>query len=195
MKQLRAIVIFLLISLPMATQAAWQLDNDASSVSFNSIKNGQVVESHYFKSISGSIEANQASVSIDLSSVETAIGIRNERMQAMLFETGTYPVATITAILDREDVVALQSKATSTLQLPITIELHGQQANATVPVLVTRSADRIKVSSQRPVIIQASTFKLAAGIEALRKIAGLQSITLSVPVSFSLNFEALQLED
>ena len=195
MKQLRAIVIFLLISLPMATQAAWQLDNDASSVSFSSIKNGQVVESHYFKSISGSIEANQASVSIDLSSVETAIGIRNERMQAMLFETGTYPVATITAILDREDVAALQSKATSTLQLPITIELHGQQANATVPVLVTRSADRITVSSQRPVIIQASTFKLAAGIEALRKIAGLQSITLSVPVSFSLNFEALQLED
>ena len=57
MKQFRAIVIFLLISLPMATQAAWQLDNDASSVSFNSIKNGQVVESHYFKSISGSIEA------------------------------------------------------------------------------------------------------------------------------------------
>ena len=113
----------------------------------------------------------------------------------MLFETGTYPVATITAILDREDVAALQSKATSTLQLPITIELHGQQANATVPVLVTRSADRITVSSQRPVIIQASTFKLAAGIEALRKIAGLQSITLSVPVSFSLNFEALQLED
>ena len=195
MKQLRAIVIFLLISLPMATQAAWQLDNDASSVSFNSIKNGQVVESHYFKSINGSIEANQASISIDLSSVETAIGIRNERMQAMLFETGTYPVATITAILDREDVAALQSKATSTLQLPITIELHGQQANATVPVLVTRSADRITVSSQRPVIIQASTFKLAAGIEALRKIAGLQSITLSVPVSFSLNFEALQLED
>ena len=195
MKQFRAIVIFLLISLPMATQAAWQLDNDASSVSFNSIKNGQVVESHYFKSINGSIEANQASVSIDLSSVETAIGIRNERMQAMLFETGTYPVATITAILDREDVAALQSKATSTLQLPITIELHGQQANATVPVLVTRSADRITVSSQRPVIIQASTFKLAAGIEALRKIAGLQSITLSVPVSFSLNFEALQLED
>lgn len=195
MKQLRAIVIFLLISLPMATQAAWQLDNDASSVSFNSIKNGQVVESHYFKSINGSIEANQASISIDLSSVETAIGIRNERMQAMLFETGTYPVATITAILDREDVAALQSKATSTLQLPITIELHGQEANATVPVLVTRSADRITVSSQRPVIIQASTFKLAAGIEALRKIAGLQSITLSVPVSFSLNFEALQLED
>ena len=195
MKQLRAIVIFLLISLPTATQAAWQLDNDASSVSFNSIKNGQVVESHYFKSISGSIETNQASVSIDLSSVETAVGIRNERMQAMLFETGTYPVATITAILDREGVAALQSKATSTLQLPITIELHGQQANATVPVLVTRSADRITVSSQRPVIIQASTFKLAAGIEALRKIAGLQSITLSVPVSFSLNFEALQLED
>lgn len=195
MKQLRAIVIFLLISLPMATQAAWQLDNDASSVSFNSIKNGQVVESHYFKSINGSIEANQASISIDLSSVETAIGIRNERMQAMLFETGTYPVATITAILDREDVAALQSKATSTLQLPITIELHGQEANATVPVLVTRSADRITVGSQRPVIIQASTFKLAAGIEALRKIAGLQSITLSVPVSFSLNFEALQLED
>ena len=195
MKQLRAIVIFLLISLPMATQAAWQLDNDASSVSFNSIKNGQVVESHYFKSINGSIEANQASISIDLSSVETAIGIRNERMQAMLFETGTYPVATITAILDREGVAALQSKATSTLQLPITIELHGHQVNATVPVLVTRSADRITVSSQRPVIIQASTFNLAAGIEALRKIAGLQSITLSVPVSFSLNFEALQLQD
>ena len=195
MKQFCAIAMFLMVSLPMATQAAWQLDNDASAVSFNSIKNGQVVESHYFDSISGGIEANQATVNIDLSSVETAIAIRNERMQAMLFETGMYPVAMVTADLDSVDIDAVKSKPTSTLDLPITIALHGKQASVTVPVLVTHTADRITVTSQRPVVIQASTFGLAAGIEALRKIAGLQSITLAVPVSFSLSFEEVQAEN
>lgn len=191
MKQFLRIASYLIVSLPIAVQAAWQINNDASAVSFNSIKNGQVVESHYFHTVTGNIDGTKAIVNIDLSSVETAIPIRNERMQSMLFDIGVYPMATVTAELNAKAIANLKTTGAATLILPVTIDLHGQQANATVAVFVTQTADRITVTSQRPVVIQASTFGLTAGLESLREIAGLQSITLSVPVSFSLSFEEI----
>ncbi|MED5420009.1 MAG: YceI family protein, partial [Pseudomonadota bacterium] len=41
----------------------------------------------------------------------------------------------------------------------------------------------------RPVIVNAWEFALGEGVEALRAIAGLDSISLAVPVSFVLAFD------
>jgi len=46
------------------------------------------------------------------------------------------------------------------------------------------------VVSERPVVISATQFGLAEGVESLRKIAGLPSISVAVPVSFVLSFNA-----
>jgi hypothetical protein len=43
--------------------------------------------------------------------------------------------------------------------------------------------------SKKPVVVNAPEFKLAEGVEALREIAGLPSISLAVPVSFVLAFD------
>jgi len=42
------------------------------------------------------------------------------------------------------------------------------------------------VSSLAPVIVQANEFGLVAGVEKLKELAGLPSISLAVPVSFVL---------
>ena len=49
-------------------------------------------------------------------------------------------------------------------------------------------ADTLTVSTTAPTLIKAESFGLTAGIEALQKIAGLKSITTTVPVSFSVTF-------
>jgi hypothetical protein len=45
------------------------------------------------------------------------------------------------------------------------------------------------VSSRKPVIVNAASVDLADGIEALREVANLPSISKAVPVSFVLTFE------
>ena len=50
----------------------------------------------------------------------------------------------------------------------------------------------ITVTSITPMIIDADNFGLVAGINKLQEIAGLKSITRTVPVTFSLTFKADQ---
>ncbi len=52
--------------------------------------------------------------------------------------------------------------------------------------------DRLMVVSEQPVVVNARDFGLVPGVEALRKIVGLSSISLAVPVTFVLVFEAIR---
>ena len=49
-----------------------------------------------------------------------------------------------------------------------------------------RSGDRLLVTSSQPVVVDAGALGLDEGVERLREIAGLPSITPAVPVSFRL---------
>jgi hypothetical protein len=46
----------------------------------------------------------------------------------------------------------------------------------------------LQISNARPVVINAGEFELTRGVEKLREIAGLPSISPVVPVQFSLYF-------
>ena len=75
------------VLLTNAAQAQWSLDNDSSTLSFVTVKADHVGEVHTFDHLTGTIEDDGAVViTIELASVNTMIDIRNERMQAMLFE-------------------------------------------------------------------------------------------------------------
>ena len=81
--------------------AEWQLDGAASSVHFVSIKNEAIAESHHFNKLDGSIsDAGEATLNIDLASVETGIEIRDQRMREMLFEVAQFPRANISMQMD-----------------------------------------------------------------------------------------------
>lgn len=178
----------LILAAPLS-YAEWTLSPD-SSVKFLSTKNTNITEVHEFTQLSGSVsDKGNAEISIDLTSVETGISIRNERMQSMLFNVSDYTSATVSADLPDTMILALKNGETATSVLPLTLELHGEKKEIEADVLVTAAADgHVIVTTQSPVLVNAGDFKLAKGVEALREVAGLDRISTTVPVTFTLLF-------
>ena len=171
--------------------ASWTLDNDASQVSFVSVKAGDAGEVHRFTEISGGLSANgDASVTIQLASVDTLIPIRDERMREMLFQTEIFPIATLNANVDMDTLNAIDPGDSVDMTANLHLVLRDKQVQLPAEMIVARLGDhRLMVSSRKPVIVNAASVDLVAGIEALREIANLPSISKAVPVSFVLTFE------
>ena len=170
--------------------AAWSLDNDASQVSFVSVKAGDAAEVHRFTEISGELTAEgSASVTIQLASVDTLIPLRDERMREMLFQTNLFPTASLSTNIDMDALAALAPGDSMDMTANLTLDLHGQQISLAAEMIVARLGDhRLMVSSRKPLIVNAASVDLVKGIEALREIANLPSISKAVSVSFVLSF-------
>ena len=184
------ILSVLLVAAPL--RAEWVLDPEDSALSFVSTKAINVAEVHRFATLSGGVDdEGQVSISIDLASVDTGIELRDERMRSMLFDTANFPLAEVTARVDAGAIASIGEGESMGKQLEAVLSLHGEQRPVIVDVSVTRAGgDRIVIASKKPVVINATEFRLAEGVEALREIAGLPSISLAVPVSFVLVFDA-----
>ncbi len=178
------------------TSPIWRLNNDFSTLSFISIKKTNVAEVHSFKKLSGKIkETGKVSIHIPLASLETNIPVRNERMKKWLFETDKFPKATITANIDYQSIEDLSLGQSLSTTVKAKINLHGQQQSYDVAVTVIRSTTHtLVVISQQPILIQTKDFALTQGVEKLREIAGLPSISQVVPVSFILTFNLTETE-
>lgn len=171
--------------------ADWQLDNAQSQLNFISVKKSAVVETHRFKTLSGSIDAaGKAQITINLSSVDTSIGIRDERLQKMLFETGLYPSAVLSAALEPALLDSLKPGESTSIDLSFELSLHGltQSINAAVQVTALNH-EQWMVTTIQPIVIKAADFNLLEGINQLRDIAGLPSITTAIPVTAQLVFK------
>ena len=174
--------------------AGWVIDPEGSYVGFASVKNDLIAENHSFTQITGAIEdSGDANIVIALASVETLVPIRNERMQAILFEVMQYPDVTVTANLDLDEFTSLGLGESKTDTILLGVNLHGTDLSKNVLVKVTRSSDNAyEVTSLGPIVIHASQFALSDGLESLRKIAGLLSIDLMVPVTFDLRLVKIE---
>ncbi|WP_304635557.1 YceI family protein [Pseudoalteromonas sp.] len=174
---------------PLAS-ANWQVNNEQSNVSFVSIKKNAIAEAHHFKNVSGTLnEQGQFKLMIDLTSVETLIPIRNERMTKLLFETAQFPNAVLTA--DLSQALSKLVPGQHVLKgLKAELDFHGNKKELTLDVLANISpTGDVTVSSFTPVIINAADFKVTEGIAELQKLAGLPSIATAVPVTFSLTLD------
>jgi polyisoprenoid-binding protein YceI len=173
-----------------AAQAHWSLDNDASSVSFVTVKAEHVAEVHTFDALSGTIgDSGDVDISIELASVNTMIAIRNERIQEMLFETSLFPDATINGSINLDALTGMDAGASVARQIDFELSLHGQSVALAADVQITRTGEGVIVSTLKPLIVMADSFSLTAGVEMLREVAGLPSISRAVPVSFTVVFE------
>lgn len=183
----------LLLSLSLlSTQAfaAWQLNSDVSDLSFTSIKQNAVAENHHFTRLNAQLdEKGKLAMDIDLASIESLIPIRNQRMQDMLFSVKSFPKATLRADLSTQ-LKALKSGVQVVKGVPVSLTLHGQTKRLSLDLVVNKHAKQLHVSPLRPVLVRAEDYKMAQGVEALRKIAGLAHIATSVPVTFNLVFNA-----
>jgi polyisoprenoid-binding protein YceI len=174
-----------LLAVALATPAAadWTLDPTRSHLSFISIKAKDVAEIHTFNEISGSIDGDgNVKLSLMLDSVETLIPIRNERMREFLFDTANYKEAVLTGKVDPEVVASMQVGEVKTLNAEGNLALHGANQVAKL------SDDTVMAASAKPLVIDAAKFGLDSGVEKLREIAGLDSISNAVPVSFVVTF-------
>jgi polyisoprenoid-binding protein YceI len=182
------LLLGLLFTLP--SLANWQLSNEKSQFNFVTTKKGSGTEVHQFTQLKGDVSAKgEVNLIVDLTSVETNISIRNERMQKFLFETDLFPQAIFTTSVEQHDIETLQVGEIVQIDLAGEISLHGLTQKINTQVQVIKLQDNaLLVSSLKPVIIQAKAFNLETGIEKLKTLAALPSINHSVLVTFSLHF-------
>lgn len=171
--------------------AAWHLVSEESRLTFVSTKSDELAEVHTFKTMTGSVTPEgTATIEVALDSVDTTIELRDERMRAMLFETETYPTLTITSETALDAFSDMEEGDRKRIEADITVGLHGAANGYYADLFVTRiGADKVLVESASPVLVHAADYGLDTGLEALREVAALPSISPAVPVSVSFVFE------
>lgn len=177
------------LGLSMPALADWSLSDEQSTLHFLSTKNAQVTEVHQFHSLSGSIsDDGKLSVEVDLGSVDTSIEIRDTRMKEILFDVADNPTATFSADLPQA-MLSLDTGETMTGTVKGELSLNGESMPASFSVRVSKLSDNtLAVSTLAPTLIEADNFSLVKGLKELQSIAGLSSITTTVPVTFSVVF-------
>jgi polyisoprenoid-binding protein YceI len=170
-----------------SAHADWTLDKDQSELTFLSDKNSGIVERHSFQSFDAQLSSSGAfEASIDVSTVETGIHIRNDRMRAMLFNVPNFPKATVTGAIPEFSASTYSDRSTQ-LAVSLQVSLVGITQEVPARLSVVRdSTGGFSVQTLEPILLKASDFGLQQGVEALRTVAGLQTISTTVPVSFSL---------
>lgn len=175
-----------------AVTGTWGLNSSASYLNFVTTKNTHNVEVHNFGTLSGDISAaGVATLTIDLNSVNTAVALRDERMRDLLFQTATYPTATVTVTVPATLISSLAVGQSTTTNISASLNLHGVTGAITTTVSVQKlSSSRVLVQSLSPILMKAGDYALTDGVEALRAAVGIASISVAVPVDFTLVFDA-----
>lgn len=147
---------------------------------------------HNFTTISGDINnSGVATLTIDLNSVNTGVALRDQRIRDLLFQTSTYPTATVTVALPSTLLSSLVIGQAAATDITANLNLHGVTGVITTKVAVQKlSSSRILVQNLAPVLVKAGDYSLTDGVEALRAAVGIASISVAVPVDFALVFDA-----
>ncbi len=166
------------------------LDSENSSLYFVSTKQTHVVETHQFTNLYGSITSSgEASLGINLGSVETGISVRNQRVRDLLFEVETFSDALVSLPVNLASLSTQGIGSTRTDSVSATLNLHGVSAAVDTQVAITKISDsQIMVRNVSPILIKAGDYDLTGGVDALRNIANLAMISYTVPVNFTLLF-------
>lgn len=182
------------MALPATAQNAvfgngWLLDSDASSLQFQSIKNGSAIETSSFASLAGAIGPDgNASIKVALDSIDTKVDLRNVRMRFLFFETFQFPDATVTTRIDPALIADLAQVRRKTITLPFTLDLHGVTKTLDAQLSLTLiGEDLVAVSTAEPINIAVADFNLGEGLLKLEEAAGV-TIVPSSTVSFDFIF-------
>ncbi|MBE9532719.1 MAG: YceI family protein [Proteobacteria bacterium] len=182
------ISIFFTLFVMSSYASSWTIDLEQSKLNFISIKKVHVAEVHRFNQFQGELdEQGQFNLAIDLTSVDTNIEVRDNRLREFLFDTEKYATATLTASIDSTELDKLAVAQSKSLSLDAILKLHGQEKVMQLKLLITKISDNeLLVISSQPVLLNVSDFALVAGVEKLRELAKLPSISYVVPVTFQL---------
>jgi len=169
---------------------AWHSVDDQSRVAFGSIKKNVVGEVHHFNKVSGSVsDSGELSLSIDLSSLQTNIDIRDERMTKHVFQDGT-ATATVSGEIDMDEVNELKIGETTVIEIEATLSFVGVENDIDAEMLVARlSENRVLVTTADFVMLSTEDLEINPGIDQLMQLAKLPGITRVTPVAIRMVFE------
>ena len=188
-RRIASAALALCLSTP-ALAAGWSVDPGPSKIVFGSVKAGNAGESHSFPGVTGHVgEDGTATVEIDVTTVDTGIEIRDERMQEQVFRPERFPKATVRAKIDLDKLSDLDPGATTTLTTEATLGFLGREVPLTADLFVAPlGEDRVLVTSDALLMLATEELGIDKGIDALQEIAGLPSITRVTPVAVRLVF-------
>jgi polyisoprenoid-binding protein YceI len=185
MKKLALVVA---AALSFSAAADWSVNSAQSSLNFVSVKNDVVAETHSFKDLTGKLtEAGEFSVAIPALSVDTAIPIRNERILEHVLAAKQYATINAKGKVDSKVLTGLKTGDSVVVDQALDLTLLTQTQSLTAKVKVTKVSDsQLVVTTVAPIMLDVNKFQLNAGVEKLRELAGLKSISPMVPTTFSL---------
>lgn len=174
-----------------APAANWILSKGESKIAFGSIKTDTVGEAHHFTNLGGSItDAGNALIEIDVSSLETWIDIRNQRMLKHVFDEGEYPIAVIEAQVDMAEVASLEPGQTTTVSTTALLEFVGADVEMETDLFVAAlSNSKVMVTTDEMILLSTEDLGIDEGVDQLMELAQLPSITRVTPVTLRLVFE------
>lgn len=186
--------IFLLLGLFFLTTASaradWLLDGEKSGLSYGSIKKNAIGENNNFRDLEGEItDKGDITLVIDLSSVETWVDIRNDRIKEFLFQTADFPVATLRGQVSMEKFKDLKVGGQMFFDTSFDLDLHGQMQTLDTELIILRLSEKtIVVIPSEFIFLDAEKFNLLTGLKTLQNLAKLPSISSAVPITFHLTF-------
>jgi len=90
---------------------------------------------------------------------------------------------------DPEQIASIAEGSSGTVQLDGELSMMNHRVAVSADALVVRlTTTRVLVVSRTPVVVNAASLRLVDGIEKLRELASLPSISKAVTVSFALTF-------
>lgn len=172
----------------MANADTWTLDGEASHLAFGSIKKDKIGEVNSFSGLKGTVDADgKADVTIDLTTLETNIDIRNERMLEHVFKGAGE--AQLTAQLDMDEVKGLAVGEMAVVDVEGALSLLGVSTELDLEMVVVRLAEnKVMALSNDMVFVGTEELGVTAGIDKLMELAKLPGITRTSPVTLRLVF-------
>ncbi len=174
-----------------AIESPWSLASDDSFLNYLTYKNISRAENNRFETLGGAIdEDGNASLIIDLNSVNTGVTIRDTRVRDLLFETSVFPTATVTLQIDPNLLDQLSVGEQRVVAVSAVLDLHGLLGVIDTQLSLQKvTTNKLMVQNVSPLLIRAADYSLESGIESLRQIANLQSISTTVPTDFVLFYQ------
>ncbi len=194
---MRAVCIFfslLLLTASPAYASDLVIDKDRSVITYLSTKMAganTLFENNHFTDFSGEIgHDGEVVLVIALDSVVTGVAIRDERVKQHVFDVGNHPQASIKLSLGELRATDHRSGDTRTVEALLT--MRGVTHPVKGEVSVAWIGDDLLVQTQSPVLVDARSYGMLEGFEALKNMVGLSNIPTTIPVSFKLVFVAGQ---
>lgn len=180
-----------LAAAPFTAFAGWTVVPERSELTYLSSKMtgnfSTVFENNRFTVFSGAVSAaGEVKLEVDLSSVNTGVAIRDERIKEFVFDVKNHPRATIGlsvgAIGDKPYPPGYTQKVEAALTMRgITGRVGGE-------VSVVRTGGGLLVQTVSPILINAADYGMFESFELLKDFVKLFNIPTTIPVSFKLFF-------